>query len=210
MTESPFRTALLRGIATAGIRIPSKDELSQLELYYQLLDKWNQRINLTALPLGALPPPQTVERLFIEPLVGAALIEETGLTALDIGSGAGSPALPLKIVRPRLRLTLVEAKTRKTAFLQEAVRTLRLQNLSIRAERVEQVAQGAASLVELVTIRAVKLNQPLIDTVLRLLVDNGRLMTFGIDDVSGFEVLERRELPRKTRVTLLRRLTYDG
>jgi len=99
--------------------------LAPLETYYRLLAQWNVKINLTALPLQP-PTDSTFDRLFIEPLLAAELVPDLPGIWFDLGSGGGSPALPLKLIRPSLSLTLVESKTRKAAFLREALRALKL------------------------------------------------------------------------------------
>ena len=73
--------------------------LTRLEIYYRLLSRWNTKINLTALPLEDLTD-HAVDRLLIEPLAAARFVPESPLTWFDLGSGGGSPALPLKLVRP--------------------------------------------------------------------------------------------------------------
>ncbi|MBW8866026.1 MAG: class I SAM-dependent methyltransferase, partial [Acidobacteria bacterium] len=106
-----------------------------LEQYFSLLARWNPKVNLTALPLNP-PGDETFDRLFVEPVVAAAHIEplnfrDAPLKWIDLGSGGGSPAIPLKIVRPSWHLTMVEAKERKAAFLREAIRALRLQEADV-------------------------------------------------------------------------------
>ena len=97
--------------------------------------------------------------MLIEPVVAARYVPESARTLLDAGSGGGSPALPLKLAKPRLQLRMVEVKTRKAVFLREAVRTLGLarcgsRNLALR--RLLPRAELHESL-DLVSIRAVRI-----------------------------------------------------
>ncbi len=107
-----------------------------LEAYFRLLVLWNQKINLTALPLVESPD-EAIDRLLIEPLVAARHLSTPSARIIDIGSGGGSPALPLRIALPDSTLLLVESKTRKSVFLREAVRTLGLVRTDVVTARFE-------------------------------------------------------------------------
>jgi 16S rRNA (guanine527-N7)-methyltransferase len=121
--------------------------LEQLAVYLGLIQKWNARINLTAIR----SPEEIVRRHFGEGLfIGTHL----GMckTLLDFGSGAGFPGVPIQLLRPDLQVTLAESRTRKAAFLNELVRTLDLPT-EIWASRVE--AMPHARKFDAVTLRAV-------------------------------------------------------
>jgi 16S rRNA (guanine527-N7)-methyltransferase len=153
--------------------------LEPLEIYFRLLTQWNARINLTALPLE-IPTDETFDRLLVEPLAAARQVRDTSDVWFDLGSGGGSPAIPLRIARPALRLTMVESKTRKAAFLREAVRAIGLAEASVENDRFEEVAQKAdcAGAGALVTVRAVKADSGLFETARLLLDGSGRLLLF--------------------------------
>jgi 16S rRNA (guanine527-N7)-methyltransferase len=153
--------------------------LDPLEAYLTLLTHWNAKINLTALPL-APPTDQTFDRLLVEPLGASRHIEDKPHVWFDLGSGGGSPAIPIKIARPALHLTMVESKERKAAFLREAVRTLELTKASVRDERFEDIASDPrlSGTVDLVTVRAVKADETLFNTATALLREGGRLFLF--------------------------------
>lgn len=121
-------------------RMPLQEtQLAALARFGQLLMEWNARINLT----GA----RTVDALVREHLpdafaVASLLTEPCRL--VDVGSGGGLPALPLAILRPTLRLTLVEPLSKKVAFLRTAVRELGLAGaVSIEARRAEELTPAA-------------------------------------------------------------------
>ena len=126
------------------------EQVAALSRYLELLLRWNARINLTAVR----EPEQIVTRHFGESLFAASRLLEpdSRVHAVDVGSGAGFPGLPLKIYAPQLRLTLIEAHNKKATFLKEAVRTLALDRVEVFAGRAEKYSQGA----ELVTLRAVE------------------------------------------------------
>jgi 16S rRNA (guanine527-N7)-methyltransferase len=172
-----FREELLDRTVSAGIALTT-EEIRQLELYFRLLAKWNARTNLTALPLTP-PTAETFDRLLIEPLVAANHVPGAALTWFDVGSGGGSPALPLKIVRPALRLTMIESKARKAAFLREAVRSVGLSEAVVENDRLEGVARRCgAHRVDLITVRAVRLAGELVNMIHALLALDGRLLLF--------------------------------
>lgn len=154
--------------------------LDPLESYFRLLMHWNSTINLTALPLDP-PTDETFDRLLVEPLCASKQIPtDSSSVWFDLGSGGGSPAIPLKIARPSLGLTMVESKERKGAFLREAIRTLGLNDTVVATERFEDTASQAqyAARADFVTVRAVKADSALFESVHRLLSHSGRLLLF--------------------------------
>ena len=98
--------------------------------------------------LTALRESEAIQRRhFLEPLALLAALEEMeglGERAIDIGTGAGFPGLPIKIVRPQLRLTLLEATGKKAAFLERLVERLGLQEVTIVHGRAEELAHDPA------------------------------------------------------------------
>lgn len=178
MTSREFSDRLARRAQTAGVTL-TRPVVEQLEIYFQLLARWNARINLTSLSLDK-PTDETFDRLLIEPLAAAKYVEESAINWFDLGSGGGSPALPLKILRPRVRLTMVESKTRKAAFLREAVRVLGLSEASVENKRFEQLASRTATVerASLVTVRAVRPDAELFSVAIQLLRLGGRLLLF--------------------------------
>ena len=168
--------------------------LEPLEAYIRLLAQWNARINLTALPFDA-PTDETFDRLLVEPLAAAKQIPaHTPSAWVDVGSGGGSPAIPLKIARSALRLTMIESKERKCAFLREAVRVLHLGGTFVLTERFQVAAAGAElnGLSDIVTVRAVKADAELFQAAGLMLKEGGRLLLFRpahspSQDPQGFE-----------------------
>jgi 16S rRNA (guanine527-N7)-methyltransferase len=154
--------------------------LDPLEAFFQLLSQWNARINLTSLPLDP-PTDETFDRLLVEPLAASKQIPtHTSSVWFDLGSGGGSPAIPLKIARPALRLTMIESKERKGAFLREAIRTLGLADTAVETARFEDVASKPeyTGTADLVTVRAVRADEELFATAGRLLKEDARLLLF--------------------------------
>jgi len=193
VTSREFKERLSRRARKAGARAP-EEVLAPLEVYYRLLAQWNVKINLTALPLRA-PSDATFDRLFIEPLLAAELIPDAPATWFDLGSGGGSPALPLKLVRPSLSLTLVESKTRKAAFLREAVRVLKLSGTEVANMRFQELPTPTPA-ADLVTVRAVRPDRTLLDESARLLRLGGHLLFFGNPNVLTHKAFRLQQFER--------------
>lgn len=176
--DTAFRERLREQAESAGLSL-NLTQVGHFEHYYQLLRHWNRTINLTALPLTGIPD-RTLNRLFIEPLQAAAFVEVAPLLWFDLGSGGGSPAIPLKIVRPMLRLRMVESRSRKAAFLREVARALSLTTTEVLTIRIEELARSmAGGHADLLTIRAVRIEEGLLDAASDLLRLGGRLLLFG-------------------------------
>jgi 16S rRNA (guanine527-N7)-methyltransferase len=153
--------------------------LDQLETYYLLLHRWNRKINLTSLPLETMSD-EALDRVVVEPLAAANAVRTSSLNWFDLGSGGGSPALPIKILRPAAQLTLVEARSRKAAFLREAVRELSLQGVAVLDERFEGLTARTdfSRIANLVTVRAVRIDGALFEASRHLLQSDGELLLF--------------------------------
>ena len=178
MTQTEFAAHLSRRAERAHVAVP-QEILPCLEAYVSILSRWNGRMNLTALQLDP-PTDETVDRLIIEPLAAARHVPNEGCTWFDLGSGGGSPAIPLKIARPSLELVMIESKARKAAFLREAVRALGLEDSRVENARFEEIALEGENVgaADLVTVRAVRPDDALFASSAELLRENGRLMMF--------------------------------
>jgi len=174
-----FRARLGRRARRVGVE-PSVGFLTKIEAYYELLLKWNKRINLTGLPLDP-PSDEAIDRLFVEPLVAAKHLSSRDRLCVDVGSGGGSPAIPLHLAKPGLRLVLVEVKVRKSAFLREVVRQLELVDVEVENRRFEELLARADLLesADLVTLRAVRPDSRLWNTIQAFLRPGGRVFWFG-------------------------------
>ena len=174
-----FRERLKRRAKAANLTIPP-DLVEKLEIYYQLLTKWNAKINLTAFRLTPEGDDQAIDRLLIEPVVAARYIPENARTLLDAGSGGGSPALPLKLASNNLALRMVEVKTRKAVFLREAVRALGLRDADVETSRFEELLPRTElhEALDLVSIRAVRIETRTLNTLQAFLRPGGKLMLF--------------------------------
>lgn len=116
----------------------SQSQIAQLYSHYELLIRWNQRMNLTTVK----PGPEMVIRHYCESLFFAAHLPAAQETSvLDVGSGAGFPGIPMAVLKPAWRVTLIESNQRKAVFLRESTR--QLPNVSVSGQRVDHITAHA-------------------------------------------------------------------
>lgn len=128
----------------------SDSTYQRLAEYTSLLYRWNSRMNLTA-----VRDPLSLATIHLAECLRTAQILPQGIrTVLDFGSGAGLPGIPVAITRPDLQITLLEAQSKKAAFLREACRTLVLQNATVLQGRAESI--DSAVTFDAVMVRAVE------------------------------------------------------
>src|SRR5207302_2443348 len=132
---------------------PGTPQFEQLLQYRQELLDWNTRINLTAIT----DPEEVLLRHFLDSLSLLTVYDKPGVRLLDIGSGAGFPGIPLKIVRPGWQVTLLEATGKKVAFLRHIIEALQLEGIVAIQGRAEELAHEREyrAAFDLVTARAV-------------------------------------------------------
>jgi 16S rRNA (guanine527-N7)-methyltransferase len=166
-----------------GLGLPlNAQQLRQFEEYYRQLIAANRRVSLTS-----VTDYQEIQRRhFGESLaVGAALYRAGALKpdkearVLDLGAGAGFPGLPIRIVRPALRLTILEATRKKTAFLERLLARLGLEDVTVITGRAETVAHEPTHRegYDLVLARAVAPLAVLVELTLPFLQVGGFLAT---------------------------------
>ena len=137
----------------------------KLLAYVALLYKWNKTYSLTALKeQDKAVSHHLLDSLSILPFIPAGRL-------LDVGSGGGTPGIPLAIARPDVAVTLLDSNTKKTAFLQQAAIELGLRNISVHAGRVEQYHPQVG--FEAVTSRAFAELADFVALSAHLLVENG-------------------------------------
>jgi 16S rRNA (guanine527-N7)-methyltransferase len=179
MNAREFRERLGRRARHANLTI-SPELMVGLEGYYQLLAKWNARVNLTAFRLAPGGEDEAIDRLLLEPVAAARHLPVDAVTLLDAGSGGGSPAIPLKLAARRLKLRMVEVKTRKAVFLREAVRELQLENTQVETSRFEELLSrpDLHETTDIVSIRAVRSEPKVLITLQAFLRPGGLLFLF--------------------------------
>lgn len=180
--DNDFRAALVADVARFGLDPLTEEQSAQLEKHYAMLRRWNQRINLTRI-VGAR---DAAKLHYAESLFGARFIAGER-TILDIGSGAGFPAIPLAVARPDVQVTALEANQKKSLFLKEAKDELGLSNLKVVTARLEEFDWAG---YELLTCRALDRAEATLPSVIERLSGKQRLMLYcGADLV---EMLKRQ------------------
>jgi 16S rRNA (guanine(527)-N(7))-methyltransferase RsmG len=178
VSSREFQERLARRARRAGLTI--RQELgAQLEIYYRLLSTWNKKINLTGLNVEDITP-EAMDRLLIEPLVAASHVRPAVRSVLDIGSGGGSPAIPLALALADVSLLMVEAKTRKSVFLKEALRALQLRRGEVVTSRFEELLTKPRlhEAHDLLTIRAVRIESRVLMSMQAFVRPSGEIFLF--------------------------------
>ena len=129
---------------------PDAEMMEQLDVYSRLLREWNEKFNLTAIT----DPEEIIEKHFYDSLVPLSLCEIQG-TFADVGTGAGFPGLVWKIARKDLEAVLIEPTAKRCRFLEEVIRTLHLEHVTVVNERAEEHVRNHREEYDCVTARAV-------------------------------------------------------
>ena len=136
MKDSTFNEELLEKSDTLGVRF-SVEQTEQFYKYMNLLIEWNEKINLTAIT----DPNEIILKHFIDSITILKYIKD-GSTVVDVGTGAGFPGIPLSIMNPTLKITLVDSLNKRLIFLQEVINELNLKNVELVHARAEEFGQN--------------------------------------------------------------------
>jgi 16S rRNA (guanine527-N7)-methyltransferase len=135
---------LAEGARHLGLALSDK-QLSSFQIFYETLVEWNQKFNLTAIT----EYDQVQIRHFLDSLSCLVAFKhqryrknDTPLSCIDIGSGAGFPGIPIKIYCPQIKITLLEATGKKVDFLEHVITQLGLDNITPLKGRAEEMAQN--------------------------------------------------------------------
>jgi 16S rRNA (guanine527-N7)-methyltransferase len=165
-----IRPALEEGLAEMGMAL-SEESIQAFELFAAELQKWNRKVNLTSICKDA----DIAVKHIIDSLVFAACVHD-GEHVLDIGSGAGVPAIPLKIARPAVRVVSVDAVGKKILFQRHAARVLALKDFTALHARVESLHATHAGEFDVITSRAFSRLEMFVALAAPLLKSGGRII----------------------------------
>ena len=204
-----FQQSLRERAKGVGVEL-SQEVLKQAETYYRLLSQWNKKINLTSLS----EPEEVITYHFVESFFASLHMTDSPSLWADVGSGAGFPALPIKMLCPRLKLYLIEPHHKKVHFLKEVVRRLGLPEVWAMAVTLQEFQNCLPSPGRLryITSRAWGVLPQLIDFSRQTLEPEGRMLLFmgekGCQELAKMELeglaVERRiPLPTRERGFLL-------
>ncbi len=129
---------------------PNEQQVVYIQQYMRLLLAWNEKINLTAIR----DPLEILYRHFCESMYAAVAVPVENGRLADVGSGAGFPGIPLKIMRPELQIFLIESNMKKATFLAEVLRTIELPDSKVLVSRYEELGEELMP-VDFVCSRAV-------------------------------------------------------
>lgn len=167
MTENEFVNELKK------INIDcNQDQLDKLEKYYNLLVEWNEKINLTAIT----EKKDVYLKHFYDSLTLSTIIDLNDQTLCDVGTGAGFPAVVLKIFYPSLKITLIDALEKRIKFLEEVIKELDLQEIICIHARAEEYGIKNREKYDIVTARAVANMQVLLELLSPLAKINGKII----------------------------------
>ena len=170
LSEDQFRKRLARA---AGVS-PSQGAFDRMFLHYRELRKWGRRQAL----VGGGMADQVIERLFAESLAAVPLLPEGARDLVDVGSGAGFPGLVLAAARPEMRVTLIEPRSRKWAFLRAAADRLALDVTCVNARVSNSLPSGLPERCDCVTVRALKLGDDELKALQGLLGTHGTVLSW--------------------------------
>ena len=146
-------------------------EIHSFELYAAELKKWNSKVNLTAITKDKeIAIKHFVDSLSLAPYIRA------GDRLLDIGSGAGLPVIPLKIIRPEIPMVSVDAVAKKIHFQRHVIRVLNLQNIEAIHVRIEELHKTHRNSFSVITSRAFTRLDRFVSLAAPLLAENGVLI----------------------------------
>jgi len=128
---------LKRGLKELGY-IPEREQLRTFITYLSEIKKWNKAYNLTAIERDE----DIVIKHFLDSLLYLKALPDGEIKVADVGSGAGFPGIPVKIIRPEIEMYLIEPSRKKSAFLKNIISQLGLKEIGVIGKRIEEVRVG--------------------------------------------------------------------
>jgi 16S rRNA (guanine527-N7)-methyltransferase len=173
--DTRFKDALEAALAKLDPARLSEEQMAQLVKHYELMRAWNRRINLTRI----IEPDEAARLHYADSLFGGRFIGDAR-RILDIGSGAGFPALPLAVLRPDVKVTALEANQKKSVFLNEAGDEMGLANFNVRTARLESFDLAE---YDLLTSRALDRAEEVLPSIIANLNARQRFMLYCAPDL---------------------------
>ncbi len=174
--------------------------------HYEELRRWNRTVAL----VGPAFASEGITQHYAESLAGLELLAGEDRHLVDIGSGAGFPGLVLAAARPTLAVTLIESRERKCAFLRAAARRMALQADCLNVRLQTPPPPGLPKSIDVVTVRAVRIEPSLLVPIVPLLSRGARLLLWSVglpQELPGFELRGERQLTGDRRIFAYRRQT---
>jgi 16S rRNA (guanine527-N7)-methyltransferase len=204
--KEELRNLLVKGLSSLNIDI-DEDKIKSFDIYLQELIKWNSKYNLTAVT----DEESIISKHFLDSAVVSKMIPSKCNNIIDIGSGAGFPGIVLKILRPELAITSVDANEKKIFFQKNVMRKLNVNHIHFSANRVEDssfireynnhfdcaVIRALSKLSEILT-----LSYPVIKKNGCIFIFKGENYKYGLKELSVSEISDRFVLEKIDPYTL--------
>ena len=196
--EQELREFTISSVRELGLTI-GESHAEQFMRYLAHLIEWNKTINLTAI----IDPKEIIIKHFVDSLVAlVATSFSQNCVVLDVGSGGGFPGIPLKIVRPDMRLVLVEPVQKKCSFLNSVIGLLKLQDVSTFNGTIEQYAKRPLRhAIDTVVVRALKYEE-IRKHIPALLTSKGKVVLYRTEAIKKQEIGEDFHLVNETALIL--------
>jgi 16S rRNA (guanine527-N7)-methyltransferase len=194
------RQLLIKGAEQLGIAL-TIEQVNSLFIYLAELKKWNQKMNLTAIS----DEQDIIIKHALDSLSYLRGFDPArSQRLLDIGSGAGFPAIPIKIIHPEIEVILVESIKKKASFLRHIIRTLKLANIEVIDKRIEDLSKTYHEVIDIITARAFANMKSVVSTGLPFLKPGGLMvLSRGPKEMLGTKDLKEHS------VTLEKRLEFS-
>jgi 16S rRNA (guanine527-N7)-methyltransferase len=196
--ENELRKFTISSVRELGLTI-EESHAEQFICYLIQLIEWNKKINLTAI----IDPKEIIVKHFIDSLIAlvATSFPQNGVV-IDVGSGGGFPGIPLKIVRPDIRLILVEPTQKKCSFLNSVIGLLKLRDVSVFAGTIEQYAKRPSHhVIDIAVIRALKFEE-IRKYIAQILTQKGRVVLYRTASIGSSEIEEEFHIMNETSFAL--------
>ena len=174
-----FNNSLIEKANCIGIEI-SQENAKQFYKYMKLLLEWNEKMNLTAIT----DPEEIILKHFVDSLTIMPYLSNAN-TILDVGTGAGFPGLPLKILEDNKEFTLLDSLNKRITFLQNVISELELKNIQAIHGRAEEYISQKRESYDIVTSRAVAKLNVLIEYMLPFVKVGGRCICMKSFEIEG-------------------------
>ena len=180
MDYSTFNDEMLEKSRVLGVRF-SVEQIDEFYKYMNLLIEWNEKMNLTAI----IEPSEIILKHFIDSITILKEIKDQEMV-VDVGTGAGFPGIPLSIMNPTLKITLVDSLNKRLIFLQEVINELDLKNVELVHARAEEFGRNKKyrEKFDVATSRAVANLATLSEYLLPLVKINGKAISMKAGNAS--------------------------
>jgi len=171
MHSKELENLLISGTKELGTDLDS-DQINKFFIYFYELKKWNKKVNLTAITEDK----EIITKHFLDSLLLQKAFTFLRESVIDIGTGAGFPGLPLKIISPDIKLTLLESTKKKTEFLIHLKTMLNLPDIDVIPARAEDIGREKRECFDVSVSRAVAPLNVLAEYALPLIKMGGKFL----------------------------------